>query len=460
MRLLEEVGSLQGLIAGELLVLSRSTATAAAGYQLDVLVRQGAEVGVAAIVLRRSTARSLTAEAIARRTGVALLDVGDEIDPAEVAYQLSALAAGDSRTALRQLAGAAAYDADHYSDPEEAVERIGQLCGVDLHFEPTTSEGGAVVEVDGLLRGVVTSVDRSDVAVVAARLAADAATLTLIRRDRRILNPMRTTSAALVQLLLCSQANVVRVAERALHAGLPVDGWHCSARLTLVDLALTDATPGELPQLESDVLRWTAENMDRGRGIWSVARPDESVVLMRSTKQDPRGDATRFVSEWMERLAHALSSSYPDYRVMIGISTAHQGPAGLRLAAAESRTSLASARLSSDPVSIATFDSLGTQRMLAEWLASDTARETVRDLLAPLDALGPSRAATAIETLHAYLDERGSLQRAAARLHVHRNAVAYRMTQINEVLQVDLSDPDSRFALQLACRARLMTAGR
>jgi DNA-binding PucR family transcriptional regulator len=78
-------------------------------------------------------------------------------------------------------------------------------------------------------------------------------------------------------------------------------------------------------------------------------------------------------------------------------------------------------------VSIVTFDSLGLRRMLTEWLVTDTARDTVSDLLAPLDALGPEKAGILIDTLHAYLDERGSLQRAAARLNLHRNAVVYRM---------------------------------
>ncbi len=45
--------------------------------------------------------------------------------------------------------------------------------------------------------------------------------------------------------------------------------------------------------------------------------------------------------------------------------------------------------------------------MLAEWVSTDAARVAVRDLLAPLDALGPAKSTTAIATLHAYLDERG-----------------------------------------------------
>jgi DNA-binding PucR family transcriptional regulator len=94
--------------------------------------------------------------------------------------------------------------------------------------------------------------------------------------------------------------------------------------------------------------------------------------------------------------------------------------------------------------------------MLMEWYASDTARASVRVQLAPLERLGQARCETAIRTLAAFLDEQGSIGRTAQRLHLHRNAVSYRMRRITGLLGVDLDDPDQRLALQLACRARLL----
>ncbi|HWE09818.1 MAG TPA: helix-turn-helix domain-containing protein [Solirubrobacteraceae bacterium] len=76
-------------------------------------------------------------------------------------------------------------------------------------------------------------------------------------------------------------------------------------------------------------------------------------------------------------------------------------------------------------------------------MASQTARSSVDALLAPLDRLGPRRAHTAVATLQVYLDERGSLARAGTRLHLHPNAVAYRMRQIRSHLGADLDDPRS-----------------
>jgi len=129
---------------------------------------------------------------------------------------------------------------------------------------------------------------------------------------------------------------------------------------------------------------------------------------------------------------------------------------GLRASAAEARAALFAARAARKPPGVATHDAVGVQRMLMEWYASDTARASVRDQLAPLEKLGQVRADTAIRTLAAYLDQQGSIIKTAQQLHLHRNAVANRIRTITELLDIDLEDSDQRLALQLACRARLL----
>jgi DNA-binding PucR family transcriptional regulator len=129
---------------------------------------------------------------------------------------------------------------------------------------------------------------------------------------------------------------------------------------------------------------------------------------------------------------------------------------GLRASAAEARAALVAARAAGKPAGVSGHDTTGIQRMLMEWYASDTARASVRAQLAPLERLGPVRGETAIRTLATYLDQQGSIVRTAEQLHLHRNAVAYRLRQITKLLGVDLGDSDQRLALQLACRARLL----
>lgn len=454
--LVEDLSQTGALSRGTLVVLTRATIEAAGGYQFDVFVRQASQRQAAAVVLRRSTARSLTAEALAARGGVALLDVADDVEPASVVDHLATLVAGDARVSLRRLAAASAlsWDDDEWQ-PAEAVQRVSASCGVALDYEPGAVTGGAVVMLDGLPVGTVTAREPGDLEVIAARLGAEAASAALARRERLVVMPVRTASAALNQLLLCSQANLPVVAARAAELGLDVTGWHCAARL-----AVDDPDAAGLSDLESEILALVAEHIaPSDGGNWSVARPDDSVVVVRTTRQAPRGMAPAVVRDGMEKLASMLRESSPGMRIRVGIANPHEGPAGLRVSADEARTALAAARSSDEQVSMSNFDSLGGRRMLAEWLTTPGARDAVRELLAPVDALGPTRSATAVATLHAYLDEHGSLQRAATRLHLHRNAVVYRLDRI-KALGFDLTDPDTRFALQLACRARLMTTGR
>ena len=75
-------------------------------------------------------------------------------------------------------------------------------------------------------------------------------------------------------------------------------------------------------------------------------------------------------------------------------------------------------------------------------------------LLAPLDALAPGPRARTAATLRAWLDHPGQVQRVGAVLHVHPQTVRYRLVKLRELFGDQLEDPDARFALALALRAR------
>lgn len=59
------------------------------------------------------------------------------------------------------------------------------------------------------------------------------------------------------------------------------------------------------------------------------------------------------------------------------------------------------------------------------------------------------------DTLHAYLQNGGSLQAAAEQLHLHTSTVKYRMRVLRDLLGDRLTDPDQRFELELALRVHL-----
>jgi hypothetical protein len=73
--------------------------------------------------------------------------------------------------------------------------------------------------------------------------------------------------------------------------------------------------------------------------------------------------------------------------------------------------------------------------------------------LAPLDAVRANTRERLAETLLAWLSFHGERARVAEALHVHPQTVAYRLGQLRELFGDALTDPDRRFALELALRA-------
>ena len=295
---------------------------------------------------------------------------------------------------------------------------------------------------------------------VAVRLVLHTAAMTagrlldLARQAREV--PVRSRSELLAELLMSDSAINEDLLERARQLAIPIGGWHVVVRIEADDLQ--DAEPDEVQRFELLEAAGQAalHAVAATGGTWYLSRIARAIVLVRVTTSNPGPQAGARAARSAERALEAIKGRLPTLRFRAGVGAPHEGPTGLRASAAEARGALLAARAAIKPPGVAAHDAVGVRRMLLEWYASDTARASVRDQLAPLEKLGPVRADTAIRTLAAYLDEQGSIIKTAQRLHLHRNAVANRLRGITEVLEMDLDDPDQRLALQLACRARLL----
>ena len=295
---------------------------------------------------------------------------------------------------------------------------------------------------------------------VAVRLVLHTAAMTagrlldLARQAREV--PVRSRSELLAELLMSDSAINEDLLERARQLAIPIGGWHVVVRIEADDLQ--DAEPDEVQRFELLEAAGQAalHAVAATGGTWYLSRIARAIVLVRITTSNPGPQAGARAARSAERALEAIKGRLPGLRFRAGVGAPHEGPTGLRASAAEARGALLVARAGLKPPGVAAHDAVGVRRMLMEWYASDTARASVRDQLAPLEKLGPARADTAIRTLAAYLDEQGSIIKTAQRLHLHRNAVANRLRGITELLEMDLDDPDQRLALQLACRARLL----
>jgi len=79
--------------------------------------------------------------------------------------------------------------------------------------------------------------------------------------------------------------------------------------------------------------------------------------------------------------------------------------------------------------------------------------------LAPLGRLRPAQQDTLAQTLLAWLQNAGNARETARHLHVHPQTVRYRVRQLQMLFGEVLLEPDARFDLEVALRARRLLTG-
>jgi hypothetical protein len=83
------------------------------------------------------------------------------------------------------------------------------------------------------------------------------------------------------------------------------------------------------------------------------------------------------------------------------------------------------------------------------------AQELADDCLAPFSQLSAGSRRRLTETLEAWLAEQGRLGQVATRLGIHPQTARYRLGRLRDLFGAQLDDPDGRFWLDVALRARV-----
>jgi len=99
------------------------------------------------------------------------------------------------------------------------------------------------------------------------------------------------------------------------------------------------------------------------------------------------------------------------------------------------------------------FDELGVWKYLVDGAEVDHLQEIVSEWIGVLIHHDCEHGSELVTTLNVYLRESCAMEAAAATLYIHRNTLRYRLGKIAQIIGCDLTDPDQRFQLDLACRA-------
>jgi purine catabolism regulator len=100
------------------------------------------------------------------------------------------------------------------------------------------------------------------------------------------------------------------------------------------------------------------------------------------------------------------------------------------------------------------YSDLGLYRLILSVRDHPEVERFYRETMGKLAAQDARSNGELLRTLEAYFSSNGSPTEAAARLHVHRNTLLYRLQRIRSVAELDLDDPEVRLALQVGLRIR------
>lgn len=469
-RIIEHFDQLGEAGPGSLVVLNRNLSLTAESYRFDIAVRRiSSQHGVGVALFLPPEARvSVTARALARKAGLALIRFGTSTD---ITVLLQAMA--------RQIA----------DELQITVERVRRACDAIGRVDSRTSSIDELVQLGSVLLGrdvvigsaadgahpsllavpaVVTSpegpwllTERMHDAdadalleMVLWRLAAEVSR-NAFERERNDQYVRHSAGEVLLQLVETDRSTRASLAPTARRIGIPIEARHVIARIELDNLLDLSTDNEVVAYQQRERLARLALEVAPAPGKWHVAHDLSMVVLLLWSDERPAAaDAGLDAQRTIGRIVDHLVRATPGLRLFCGVGSARATLDGLVTSATEARLAVSSARAGKRFNQAVSFDAVGLHTTLAEWYSSSSVRESIDTLFAPLNEMPAAKRRALLDTLTTYLDLQGSVTQTAEVLHMHRNAVRYRIRRAFEVLDLDATDPEQRLFLHLACRSR------
>ncbi|WP_037958854.1 PucR family transcriptional regulator [Streptomyces violens] len=172
-----------------------------------------------------------------------------------------------------------------------------------------------------------------------------------------------------------------------------------------------------------------------------------AVLPLRSTGEPGKREASRIADEFIARL-----DSSQTYFAGVGTVVADATDLAFSRSAADAALRVVRHRAAAHR-RVAALEDVQVEHILlrvADAMADE--RMVVGGPLRALREYDAEHGGSMVETLRAWLDAFGDVTKAAETVRVHKNTFRYRLSRLGQIADVDLSDPDVRFALSLQLR--------
>ncbi|MET8144553.1 helix-turn-helix domain-containing protein [Sphaerisporangium sp. NPDC005288] len=160
----------------------------------------------------------------------------------------------------------------------------------------------------------------------------------------------------------------------------------------------------------------------------------------------PEQRAVRLASDFVDRVGGGL-------RAIVAVAPAGSEISGIVRGKAQADRVLRVMREGHTTLRVARLDDVQTLALILELRDLAAARdERPGGAIARLMEYDERNNAGLVESLEAWLDAHGDVAKAAGALFIHANTLRYRLRRVTEVGEIDLDDPEQRFAAMLHLR--------
>jgi DNA-binding PucR family transcriptional regulator len=139
--------------------------------------------------------------------------------------------------------------------------------------------------------------------------------------------------------------------------------------------------------------------------------------------------------------------------ISVGRSATHAGPEGIQQAQEEAVRALALGERLRGPGFVTAYGEVFALDYAERLIEDDRLGGVYEQVLSRLGAFDQAERADLVPTLDMFLASGCSPQRTASAMGIHRNTVLYRLKRIEELADLNLTDTEARFYIQLALRA-------
>jgi purine catabolism regulator len=203
-------------------------------------------------------------------------------------------------------------------------------------------------------------------------------------------------------------------------------------------------------------LETLANGIVKAYHISALVRPsgEEVRIFYRCEGENPSRDARRLA----ELMIAEGKKDYASSSIALGIGTVAPSPRAWRSSYLDAAAAADFARLTNANHPLDARE-IGVYRFLSAPGNREALRTLRDDILGELLEYDHKQNGDLLLTLEGFFNANGHLTQTADNLHIHRNTLQYRLNRISELTGLDMSQPDTRLAIQLAVKAKRLLDG-